>query len=204
MRLVDEVSSPATPPWGMHSRDSVVRIGIGPTDLDRTILRLAQFPKPVTCTASVDVNNQIVVACILINDPGLRHVMSDRPRTGESWARRIHDEYQARESDPLISVRSKYDTVTMPLSGLRAYFDEYLILGSLTLDRPDVEAQAAGASAVVRLTLERPSKAAPLASQGDLTSDLDRLLRSLLRGWSLPPGAHVAVTNAQSFMLASC
>jgi hypothetical protein len=119
---------------------------------DAAAAQLADFAKPVACTASLDGQGRFAISCTEVTDLLLLNLMNARRTTSEGWERQIRTLYAGEvDPDPLLSVRSRADTLAIPLSGLRRYLEQYLIQGSVTLRGPDAKATAAGACAIVRL-----------------------------------------------------
>jgi hypothetical protein len=133
--------------------EPAISINGGPVmSVDSVVEQLVALNKPSACTAlRYAAHGRVDFSCTEITDRNLLDLMKSRNATGDGWAEQMKTEYGVVDGDPLLSFRTQRDTFTVPLSGLRRYFVQYLILGSCTLSRPDSLARSEGASAVVKL-----------------------------------------------------
>ena len=144
----------------LRDRDHILRLANEPpitingrlmVSVDSAVDALIALKKPTSCTAQKAVDDRVDLYCSEITDSNLLELMGGRHTTGDGWAEQLKRDFGALMEDPLLSFRTRTDTFNVPLSGLRGYFVQYLILGSCTLSRPDTIAKGQGAVGIVRL-----------------------------------------------------
>lgn len=122
-----------------------------PVAEDAVLEGLKNLAKPVSCSAQLR-NGLIDVRCEDLREPHLVALHAHHAAVIDEWlASELPADCRHRGDSVLVALRGAGEFVVLPLSDLKAFFRDYLVLHSLSTQSTDPIEEAQGACATFRI-----------------------------------------------------